>query len=148
MENFYVREMKMRDLSGVGKVEVASYQNPWPQDIFYHELTENSHAHYFVAMMDDEVIGYGGMWLVLDDGQITNIAIHPSYRGNKYGEKLFQQMIDYGMLHGMRNLSLEVRKSNTVAQRMYEKFGFVRAGIRKKYYTDDGEDAVVMWVSI
>lgn len=148
MENFFVRKMELNDVSNVGKVEAASYMNPWPQDIFFRELAENDHAHYFVAMLESHVIGYGGMWLVLDDAQITNIAVHPSYRGNKYGEKLFKHMIDFGLNHGMKRLSLEVRKSNTVAQRMYEKFGLVRGGIRKNYYTDDGEDAVVMWVSI
>lgn len=148
MNNFQVREMEIHDLLNVGKVEAATYANPWPQDIFFRELVENTHAHYFVAMLDDEVIGYGGMWLVVDDVQITNIAIHPSYRGHKYGEKLFQKMVDYGLQHGMKRLSLEVRESNVAAQRMYEKFGLVRAGIRKNYYTDDGEDAVVMWVTI
>jgi len=148
MENFYVRQMEIHDIFNVVKVEVATYNTPWPQDIFFRELVENTHAHYFVATLDDDVIGYGGMWLVVDDAQITNIAIHPSYRGHKYGEKLFKQMIDYGVHHGMKRLSLEVRESNTVAQSMYEKFGLVRAGIRKNYYTDDGEDAVVMWVSM
>jgi len=148
MENFLIRKMEIDDISNVGKVETATYKNPWPQDIFLRELTENDHAHYFVAVLGDKVIGYGGMWLVVDDAQITNIAIHPSYRGHKFGEKLFQQIFDYGVHHGMRRLSLEVRESNMVAQRMYQKFGLVRAGIRKNYYTDDGEDAVVMWVSI
>src|SRR5699024_12619055 len=98
--------------------------------------------------LDDDVRVYGCKWLVVDDTQITNIAIHPSDRRHKYGEKLFKQMIDYGVHHGMKRLSLEVRESNTVAQTMDEKFGIVRAGIRKKYYTDEGEDAVVMWVSM
>src|SRR5699024_5876125 len=138
MENFLVRKMEIDDISNVGKVETASYENPWPQDIFFRALAENDHAHYFVAILHDEVIGYGGMWLVVDDAQITNIAIHPSYRGHKFGEKLFQYIFDYGAHHGMRRLSLEVRKSNIVAQRMYQKFGLVRAGIRKNYYTDDG----------
>jgi len=148
MDNFLVRKMEIHDLLNVGRVEAATYDNPWPQDIFFRELVENEHAHYFVATLNDVVIGYCGMWPVVDDAQITNIAMHPSYRGQKFGEKLFRQIMDYGMHHGMKRLSLEVRKSNTVAQRMYQKFGLVRAGIRKNYYTDDGEDAVVMWVSI
>lgn len=148
MENFYVRKMELQDLANVEKVEAAAYNNPWPHDIFYREMTENNHAHYFVATLESEVIGYGGMWLVVDDAQITNIAIHPSHRGFKFGEKLFRHMFDYGVYHGMKRLSLEVRESNIIAQRMYEKFGLVRAGIRKNYYTDDHEDAVVMWVSV
>lgn len=148
MENFYVRKMDRADLSDVVGVEVAVYDSPWPQDIFFREITENKHAHYFVAVRDGYIIGYGGMWLVVDDAQITNIAIHPAWRGYKYGEALFRTMFDYGIYHGMRRLSLEVRESNVVAQRMYEKFGMVRAGIRKNYYTDNQEDAVVMWVNI
>lgn len=148
MDNFHVRKMNVHDIAYVGRVEAATYNNPWPHDIFFREIIDNKHAHYFVAILDDSVIGYGGMWLVADDAQITNIAIHPSYRGHKLGEKLFQQMLEFGVHHGMKRLSLEVRESNVVAQRMYKKFGLVRGGIRKNYYTDNQEDAVVMWVSI
>lgn len=148
MAELIIRKMLVTDIDAVIKVEKASFTTPWPKDVFFQEITYNEYAHYFVVELDKEVIGYAGLWLVIDDTQITNIAIIPNYRGYKFGEKLFQYAFQYAVQMGTKRLSLEVRASNIPAQRMYRKFGLVPGGIRKKYYEDNQEDAIVMWVNL
>ncbi|MBD1224650.1 ribosomal protein S18-alanine N-acetyltransferase [Virgibacillus halodenitrificans] len=148
MAEIVIRKMHIIDVDAVMEVENATFSTPWTTDIFYQELVDNDYAHYFVMEADKKIIGYVGLWLVIDDAQITNIAIMPGYRGNKLGEKLFEFTIQQILLLGGTRLSLEVRKSNTIAQRMYRKFGLVPGGIRKNYYTDNQEDAIVMWVNL
>jgi [ribosomal protein S18]-alanine N-acetyltransferase len=148
MAELTIRRMELADISQVVSVEIASFSSPWHAEIFNQELTENQHAHYFIIEINKKIIGYVGMWVVLDDAQITNIAILPGYRGNKLGEKLFRFALQQAVKMGVSRLSLEVRTSNIVAQKMYRKFGLVPGGIRKNYYTDNNEDAVVMWVNI
>lgn len=143
----WIRNMELGDVHHVLEVERASFPTPWTTDIFYHELTDNLHAHYYVVEWEKGIIGYAGMWVVIDEAQITNIAILPDFRGKKIGEKLFQHMLLTAVSFGTERLSLEVRESNIVAQKMYQKFGLVPGGIRKNYYTDNQEDAIVMWVN-
>jgi len=146
MARIRIREMGLQDVPQVAEVEKACFTNPWIIDIYYQELNENRYAKYFVIEWDEKIIGYAGMWLVIDEAQITNIAVHPDFRGKKLGEKLFQHVLLTAIQLGATQLSLEVRKSNVVAQKMYHKFGLVPGGIRKNYYTDNQEDAIVMWV--
>lgn len=143
----WIRRMELEDIDQVLEVERASFQSPWTTDIYYHELMDNIHAHYYVAETEDHVVAFGGMWVVMEDAQITNIAVHPDFRGKKIGEKLFGYMLSTAIRMGAERLSLEVRKSNIVAQKMYQKFGLIPGGIRKNYYTDNQEDAIVMWVN-
>ncbi|MFD2211613.1 ribosomal protein S18-alanine N-acetyltransferase [Virgibacillus halophilus] len=143
-----IRPMALADIEAVMKVETATYTSPWERHIFFQELSQNFHAHYYVLELEGEVIGYAGMWVVVDDAQITNIAILPGYRGKKYGEQLFRFMVGKAVILGAVHLSLEVRVSNHIAQRMYSKFGLVEGGIRKNYYSDNQEDAIVMWVTL
>ncbi|WP_373895193.1 ribosomal protein S18-alanine N-acetyltransferase [Virgibacillus natechei] len=148
MSEMVIRKMELTDVDEVMEVERATFAAPWPTDIFYQEILDNEHAFYFVMKLDDKAIGYIGTWIVIDDMQITNIAIHPAYRGYKFGEMLFKYIFQYAIKLGVARLSLEVRKSNIVAQKMYRKFGLVPGGIRKNYYADDQEDAIVMWVNL
>ena len=148
MAQLIIRKMSSIDVNEVADVDVASFTTPWPKEVFFQEITKNDHAHYFVAELDNKIIGYAGMWVVIDDAQITNIAISPQWRGYKIGEKLFQYTCEHAIRMGSKRLSLEVRASNEIAQRMYRKFGLVPGGIRKKYYTDNQEDAIVMWVNL
>lgn len=143
-----IRKMELDDVDEAMKVDAASFSSPWPKEIFEQEIEKNDHAHYFVAVLDQVIIGYVGLWIIMDDAQITNIAIHPKYRGKKLGEKLFQFSCQHALYMGVKRLSLEVRVSNTIAQKMYRKFGLIPGGIRKNYYTDNGEDAVIMWVNL
>lgn len=143
-----IRKMLETDLEQVMNVEQHSFPTPWPEEIFRQEITQNQHAHYFVVELNEEIIGYAGTWIVADDAQITNIAILPTFRGRKVGQQLFAHVLQYAMQMGVSRLSLEVRVSNVVAQKMYRKFGLVPGGIRKNYYTDNLEDALVMWVNL
>ncbi|WP_425288298.1 ribosomal protein S18-alanine N-acetyltransferase [Terribacillus halophilus] len=143
-----VRPMRLADVSAVYAIERASFAVPWSMDIFEREITENTFANYFVIESDGVIAGYCGMWLVIDEAQITNIAILPDYRGQKLGEKLFAHVLEQAIFAGAYRLSLEVRVSNIPAQHLYRKFGLVPGGIRKNYYTDNHEDAIVMWVNL
>jgi ribosomal-protein-alanine N-acetyltransferase len=91
------------------------------------------------------VVGYGGLWLMVDEAHVTSVAVHPFCRGRGLGELLMLSLMDVAMRMGARFVTLEVRVSNTVARALYEKLGFHEAGIRPRYYTDNNEDAVVMW---
>lgn len=91
------------------------------------------------------IIGYGGLWLTVDDAHVTTIAVDPRHRGQGVGELLLNALIDHAYELGARMLTLEVRVSNTVAQRLYIKYGFQPGGTRPRYYTDNGEDALIMW---
>lgn len=148
MNNILIRPMELRDLDQVEEVEKKSFTSLWTKSLYRRELLENSFASYFVIEIDEKVIGFCGLWLVIDEAQVTNIAIDPSYRGYGYGSLLFQYMIKHAVEQGATNLSLEVRKSNTQAQNLYRKFGLEKAGIRRNYYTDNNEDAIVMWVKL
>ncbi|WP_047986099.1 ribosomal protein S18-alanine N-acetyltransferase [Ornithinibacillus californiensis] len=148
MAELTIRKMELEDIEQVMFVELTSFSSPWNEDVFKQELTQNLHAHYFIMELDKKIIGYVGMWIVIDDAQITNIAVLPGYRGQKLGEKLFRFALQQALQRGVTRLSLEVRVTNSVAQNMYRKFGLVSGGIRKNYYTDNNEDAVVMWVNL
>lgn len=148
MNEFNIRLMSENDIDSVLKVEEASFPSTWTREIYETEITENEYAHYFVATIDEEIVGFVGIWIVHDDAQITNIAVLPEFRGRKIGEKLFAFAVTYAMQQGAIRLSLEVRVSNIVAQKLYRKFGLVPGGIRKNYYPDNNEDAIVMWTNL
>ena len=97
-----------------------------------------------MVVVDGRPVGYAGMWLVLDEGHITNVAIHPDYRGRKLGEKLMRALIQLAADTSLSWMTLEVRRSNVVAQSLYRKLGFIDVGYRKRYYADNKEDALIM----
>lgn len=148
MAEITIRKMEVQDVDQVLHVERASFAVPWTTDIFYQEILDNKHAHYFVLQLEKEIVGYIGIWIVFEEAQITNVAIRPEYRGKQLGEKLFGYTMQYAMSMGAERVSLEVRQSNIPAQKLYRKFGFMPGGIRKNYYTDNQEDAIVMWVNL
>ncbi|WP_342515203.1 ribosomal protein S18-alanine N-acetyltransferase [Sporosarcina sp. FSL K6-1522] len=138
--------MTEADIPSVVTIEEESFATPWTAEAFEQEMTGNDHAHYIVAVHEDEVIGHFGMWIVLDECHITNIAVRVHMRGNGIGEGLLREAIAYCKEMNVRLMTLEVRMTNQTAQNLYRKFGFQDGGIRKNYYTDDHEDALVMWV--
>jgi ribosomal-protein-alanine N-acetyltransferase len=140
-----LQAMKFEDVDQVCEIENLSFTTPWSRESFESEVTKNNLAKYLVAKVDGKVAAYGGMWIVLDEGHITNIAVHPDYRGQKIGEKLVQAMIETAKNNNVANITLEVRASNEVARNLYRKLGFEDSGLRKGYYSDTGEDAVIMW---
>lgn len=140
-----IRRMTIEDIEPVYKIEEASFQTPWTRDAFEKEIHENALAVYHVMELDSRVIGYGGMWSVVDELHITNFAVLPEFRGHGYAHVLMDALVDYGIIHGFKYMTLEVRRSNSVAISLYEKHGFEGIGYRPKYYVDSGEDALVMW---
>jgi len=140
------REMGIEDIPSVVEIEKESFATPWTAEVFEHEMTGNDYAHYVVAVYEEEVIGHCGMWIVLDECHITNVAVRKHLRGNGIGEALMKEAIALCIKKKVRLMTLEVRMTNTTAQNLYRKLGFQDGGIRKNYYTDDHEDALVMWV--
>ncbi|MFJ7747648.1 ribosomal protein S18-alanine N-acetyltransferase [Peribacillus sp. NPDC097295] len=142
------RMMKTEDIEQVLNVEKQSFTLPWTREAFFNELNHNEYAVYLVIEDDGKIAGYCGAWVVIDESHITNIAILPEYRGQKLGEALLRKMIEISISMGVVRMTLEVRVSNAVAISLYEKLGFQKGGIRKRYYTDNQEDAYVMWVNL
>jgi ribosomal-protein-alanine N-acetyltransferase len=144
-QSIELQNMRSEEIAQVCEIENLSFATPWSREAFESEISENSLARYTVARMDGKVVAYGGMWIVLDEGHITNIAVHPDYRGRKIGEKLVLAMLQTAKNCKVLNITLEVRASNNTARNLYKKLGFIDSGTRKGYYADTGEDAVIMW---
>ena len=138
-----IRRMTMGDVDGVAAVEAATFPTPWSRDAFESEM-KNVAARYLVAEKDGRVIGYAGAWIILDESHITNIAVQREYRGQGIGRALTEGLLQYLANLGAAYATLEVRKSNEVAQRLYVSLGFIKLGVRKRYYEDNGEDALIM----
>lgn len=148
VDSFVFRYMKEEDIDQILEIEHASFATPWSREAFYNEIYNNKFAVYIVLEEDDKIIGYCGAWVVIDEAHVTNVAILPAYRGRHLGEALLRKMMTVGKDMGARSMTLEVRVTNNVAQSLYRKLGFQNGGIRKNYYTDNQEDALVMWVNI
>ena len=146
--DYRLTEMKLDHIPGVLEIEQISFPTPWSHQAFTYEITQNNFAHYVVALQAEKVIGYAGMWLVLDEAHITNVAVHPNCRGQKLGLALMLETMRQAVLRGAVRMTLEVRPSNTVARELYKKLGFKEKGLRKRYYTDTNEDAIIMWVEL
>ena len=140
-----IEEMRLEDIPAVQLVENASFPLPWPANAFRHELTQNRNAHYIVAKEGDHIVGYAGLWLSLDEAHITTFAVLPDYRRRRIGERMLISLFERAAKLGAEWLTLEVRASNLAAQRLYEKYGFRPAGTRRRYYSDNNEDAIIMW---
>ena len=136
--------MRIGDLPGVQIIEHASFSTPWPAHAYRQEIEGNRLAHYLVATLDRAIVAYGGIWVMVDEAHITTFAVHPGFRRRGIGERLLLALLDVSMARVAREATLEVRLSNLAARRLYEKYGFRPMGIRPRYYSDDGEDALIM----
>lgn len=148
--------MALADLGVVAEVERLSFSNPWPVASYVQELSDNRNAHYFVACRaapdrpgngggrPPEVVGYGGIWMQYDEAHINTLAVHPRCRRRGIGERLLVRLMECALEVGAVDVTLEVRSSNDVAQRLYRKYGFEAVGDRRRYYSDNGEDALIM----
>ena len=145
LNDIIINKMVANDVEQVIIIENLSFILPWTRHSFLNELVSNKFAHYHVARLNGHIIGYAGLWKVLDEGHITNIAIHPDFRRVGIASKLVDFVISFCSEQSIASLTLEVRKSNLAAQSLYKKYGFVEAGIRKAYYSDNNEDAIIMW---
>ena len=189
---FVVEPMRLEHIPAVSAIEKLSFPQPWPQNAYRREITDNRMAHYIVArrigdaretqpspsesphanqtqstdligrlsrllrppepprspQLEEElrsIVGYAGIWVMTDEAHITTIASHPDVRGQGIGEFLLVALTHRAIEVGARWMTLEVRASNTIAQNLYRKFTFKEMGVRRRYYSDNGEDALVMW---
>jgi ribosomal-protein-alanine N-acetyltransferase len=159
--------MTLADVPAVAALEQVAFTLPWSAHAFEYEVRNNPMAHFFVLrprefnasvvgadgqmaagrlgmQLSRPVLGYGGLWLIVDEGHICTLAVHPAWRGRGLGELLLVGLLECAIALNATVATLEVRASNVVAQNLYRKYGFVRVGLRKGYYADNNEDAVIM----
>ncbi|HEV2035465.1 MAG TPA: ribosomal protein S18-alanine N-acetyltransferase [Candidatus Dormibacteraeota bacterium] len=152
--------MREADIATVQEIEREIFATPWPRNAYYRELASRSSAHYVIlrqdgtvekpegfygAELDPSMIGYGGMWRMYDEAHVTTIGVRRDLQHRGYGRVLFAGLVQAAYDMGAKWVTLEVRTTNDNAMKMYEAFGFKVIGRRKGYYTDNGEDAIVMW---
>lgn len=140
-----VRQAEERDVKPMAEMDILCFSAPWSEESFEKEITDNNLAFYIVAEIDGRMVGYAGLWCIVDEGHITNVAVHPDFRRRGIGEALVSVLLSNTIENGIQSHTLEVRQSNLAAISLYTKFGFEPAGIRKNYYEDNGEDAIIMW---
>lgn len=142
-----VRHMTFEDIPGVIDIEVLCFPIPWTHHAFRMEM-RNKLAVYQVAVIDKKIVAYGGMWLIMEEAHITNIAVHPQYQSRGIGKKIVEALVQEADQRRIQRMTLEVRKSNEVAIQLYKTMGFLVSGIRPGYYHDNGEDAIIMWKEV
>jgi [ribosomal protein S18]-alanine N-acetyltransferase len=140
-----ITRMTASDVPDVVRIERASFSTVWPSDAFYNELSTNKLAHYYVGRANGNLVVYGGIWVIFEDSHITTIAVDPVARGRKYGELMLLYLLDEAIERGSAWMTLEVREGNVAAQQLYRKYGFTTVTTRKGYYSDNNENALVMW---
>jgi ribosomal-protein-alanine N-acetyltransferase len=144
-----IAPMTPNDIRSVMRIEALSFATSWPPSALASELSDNKLAHYFVGRVDDslpdEIVVYGGIWVILEDSHVTTIAVHPERRGQRYGEEMLVHLLHQAIERGASWITLEARESNVIAQNLYRKYGFTIVSTRRAYYSDNGENAVVMW---
>ena len=145
MADVIIRQATVEDVDDIYEIEKLCFPDPWSRDALIYEFTENPRAFYIVAELDKMVVGYAGLWWIADEGHITNVAVKPGYRNRHIGEGIINVMIDFTSQEGIKHHTLEVRPSNTAAINLYQKFGFRTEGVRKEYYANNKEDALIMW---
>jgi ribosomal-protein-alanine N-acetyltransferase len=142
------RAMTLADIPTIVEMEQEAFTTPWSPEAFTNELLNNMFARYMVMELEGEIIGYGGMWVIMDEAHVTNIAVRADYRGQGLGKCLLHELQRTAVFFGAVKMTLEVRVSNEIAQGLYRKFGFEPAGIRPGYYSDNNEDALIMWAEL
>lgn len=139
-----IERMEEAHLPEVMQIERIVFQPGWSEQAFLQDL-RNPSTLYLILRFQGKIVGYAGMWMVVDEAHITNVAVLPEYRGRGFAQRLIFRLLNLARARGMTRATLEVRVSNTPAQKLYEKFGFRPVSVRKRYY-DDGEDALIMWL--
>ena len=149
METETIRDMRESDVPHIHRIEELCFAMPWSEKSILHDLKENVVARWLVltdeAQPQTPVLAYASMWLVVDEGHICNVAVHPAFRGMGYGKRVMEALIARAREEGMRLMTLEGRRSNAIAQALYHSLGFTDVGYRKRYYEDNREDALIMF---
>jgi ribosomal-protein-alanine N-acetyltransferase len=142
-QDFLIRKMTDQDINRIMVIEVESFSLPWSKQSYISEL-KNDFANYLVCDYEGVVAGYGGIWVVFEEAHITNIAIARDYRGTGMGKTLMLELEKVARTKKALRILLEVRPTNEAARNMYKSLGYVDTGLRKAYYSDNGEDAILM----
>jgi [ribosomal protein S18]-alanine N-acetyltransferase len=152
--------MREGDVATVQEIEREIFATPWPRNAYYRELASRASAYYMVLRqeglaerpptfrapdLDPTIVGYGGMWRMYDEAHVTTIGVRLDLQHRGYGRIIFAGLVQAAYDMGAKWVTLEVRTTNENAMKMYDTFGFKVIGRRKGYYTDNGEDAIVMW---
>ena len=145
MTDVTIRQVEPRDAEEICEIEKICFPDPWSMDSIRYELEENDKAFYLVAEQSGRVVGYVGLWRILDEGHITNVAVRPECRKRGIAEGIIREMLVRTGAAGIRHHTLEVRRDTQPAINLYEKFDFEVEGVREGYYQSDGEDALIMW---
>ena len=146
MENYKIREMTHNDIDDILQIEELCYgAHHWSRESFLTELSNKISTYRCVINSQNKCVGYMGMWKIMDEAHVTNLSVHPDYRNKKLAHRLLLTSIDECYREKIKYITLEVRVSNEKAIHLYEKFGFKSLGMRKKYYQDNNEDALIMW---
>lgn len=147
MKEMFITTLSLAHLEQLYDLEQLCFVAPWSRDSYQREFSENNLAHYFGVWQEQRLLAFGGFWQILDEGHITNVAVHPGCRRLGLAQLLIAHMRAACLTLGGSTMTLEVRESNIAARRLYEKMGFATAGIRPHYY-ENGENAVIMWSRI
>lgn len=146
IEAVSIEPMLPSDVEAVARIDRRCYPSPWLTGAYATELGNRS-AAYLVARLGSDVVGYGGQWVNGGEAHITTLAVEPAYQRRRVGERLLIALIEEAWCEGASHITLEVRQSNRPAQKLYQKYGFEAVAIRRNYYTDNGENALVMWAT-
>ena len=145
--NVIIRKMLLEDVERVIAIDRVSFSLPWPERSFRFELTDNPASRCWVAEVDGQLVGMIVVWLIVDEIHVATIATHPDFRRQGIAKKLLSHALRHLSTEGAQSSFLEVRASNLAAQEMYRKFGYEESGVRRRYYKDNGEDALLMTLS-
>ena len=138
------RAMTQDDAEAVAAIEEKSFAVPWKRDDFWREA-RNELATYIVGELDGKIVAYAGAWVSFNQAEVMSVAVEPEFRGQGIGTLLFGELIRVVKARGATAITLEVRPSNTAAIKLYESYGLRSVGRRRGYYSDNGEDALIMW---
>ena len=142
----YIRPIREEDVPQIHEIEKLCFAMPWSEESILHDVKENVVARWLVMDGGEgDVLAYAGMWFVLDEAHVCNVAVHPDHRRKGYGRRIFEALEALAQENSMSMMTLEVRRSNAAAQNLYHACGFLDVGYRKRYYEDNKEDALIMY---
>ena len=142
----FIRTIREEDVAQIHEIEKLCFAMPWSEESILHDVKENVVARWLVMDGGEgEVLAYAGMWFVLDEAHVCNVAVHPEHRRKGYGRWIFEALEELAQENSMSMMTLEVRRSNIAAQNLYHACGFLDVGYRKRYYEDNKEDALIMY---
>jgi len=148
MNDLIIRKMETDDLDQIMEIENECFAVPWSKESFIYEIDYNKVSEYYIAILGTEIVGYIGIWYILDEGNITNVAVRKSYRNRGIADEIIREVLKEAKSKKIEKIFLEVRESNNAAIKLYEKHGFIKIDVRKGYYKDNNEDAIIMLMQV